>query len=219
LTTGDYLDRYRKKYVEQVFDTKIFDVYDSTESGPIAFQCCQENYHMNSDFVHVGLIENNELFYEGTGEIVITRLFGGGTPIIRYRGLGDIISIEDKKCSCGLPTGIIKAIHGRKEFRITMPNGEKKWSSTLQDILFRTMYELGTNKIFRAQIIQNTINQIIILLKIDEKLRYSDPPVTTLISRLKENYSRALHPAVSVTVKEVEDIDTDTPFIITNIDE
>ncbi|HHO57460.1 MAG TPA: phenylacetate--CoA ligase family protein, partial [Thermoplasmatales archaeon] len=42
-SSGAVLDDYTRKYIEEAFNTKVFDVYGSTEGGPIAFECRKGN--------------------------------------------------------------------------------------------------------------------------------------------------------------------------------
>ena len=62
---GSVLDSYTKNYVENAFNTKIIDTYGTTEGGPLAFQCINGNYHVNSDFVYLEFLDD----YNDTGMI------------------------------------------------------------------------------------------------------------------------------------------------------
>ena len=55
------------------------------------------------------------------GEAVITSLYQKGTPLIRYR-LGDIIEIEQEKCSCGCEYPLIHA-YGRAKDAFSLFDG------------------------------------------------------------------------------------------------
>ncbi len=37
-STGALLDPNLKKFIEETFETKVFEVYGATETGPIAYQ-------------------------------------------------------------------------------------------------------------------------------------------------------------------------------------
>ena len=54
-SSGAVLDEYTKKYIEEAFNAKIYDVYGSTEAGPIAFECKKGNYHIHYDLslIHI----------------------------------------------------------------------------------------------------------------------------------------------------------------------
>ena len=115
-SSGAVLDEYTKKYIENAFNTKIYDVYGSTEAGPIAFECRKGNYHIHYDMVHVEILDSKY--------IVITKLYGNATPIIRYNGLNDLIIPVNKKCNCGINSPLIGKIAGRKADSIILPDGK-----------------------------------------------------------------------------------------------
>ena len=47
-SSGSMLDQYTKRYIEKAFESRVLDVYGSTEGGPMAFECLKENhYHLN----------------------------------------------------------------------------------------------------------------------------------------------------------------------------
>ncbi|HHH80283.1 MAG TPA: phenylacetate--CoA ligase family protein, partial [Thermoplasmatales archaeon] len=104
VSSGEVLDEYTREYIQDAFNAKVLNLYATTEGGTIAFECDHGKLHINSDFVHVEVFngEGEEVEGDGFGNIVITRLFPGGTPIVRYTGLNDIVSVSSEKCSCGM---------------------------------------------------------------------------------------------------------------------
>ena len=52
-SSGAVLDGYTRGYIEKAFDCRVFDVYGSTEAGPVAFECQEGRYHVHTDFVVV----------------------------------------------------------------------------------------------------------------------------------------------------------------------
>ena len=89
---GEILDSYTRWYVESVFGCKMYNVYASCEAGAnIAFECTENNWHVHTDFFYIEAVDkNNELVAPGErGRIVLTRLWSGATPIIRYTGMED----------------------------------------------------------------------------------------------------------------------------------
>ena len=53
------MDPYSRRYIEDAFNCKVFDLYATTEGGSIAFECLNGNMHVNSDFVHVEVVDKN----------------------------------------------------------------------------------------------------------------------------------------------------------------
>ncbi|HEC76485.1 MAG TPA: phenylacetate--CoA ligase family protein, partial [Thermoplasmatales archaeon] len=125
ISSGEVLDDYSRHYIQKAFDAKVLNLYATTEGGSIAFECLNGNFHINSDFVNVEILDKNgEPVGENEfGSIVITRLYPGGTPIIRYTGLNDIGSLKNEYCDCGMNTPLMKSLEGRKKDAIVFPDG------------------------------------------------------------------------------------------------
>lgn len=207
---GEMLDEYTRKYVEDAFGCRMLNFYGSCEAGAnIAFECMNGNWHIHSDFFHVEAIdENNEIVAPGErGHIVLTRLFGGATPIIRYTGMKDWITLSNGKfCSCGLHGPIFeKYVEGRVMSNIVLPNGKVYPPSAF---LFITSVLTGfkTYKVKKFQIIQTKIDEIEILLVIDDDLRHSGPSVDEVVKRIESVYKNEVGPDVKIIVKEVDGI-------------
>ena len=211
LVGGATLDEYTRSYVEDVFDCRMFNTYASCESGAeIAFECTERNWHIHADFFHLEAVdENMELVGPGErGRLVITKLWGNGTPIIRYTGMEDWITIGNgEKCSCGLRSPIFgKPVEGRVNSNIVLPDGRVFPPSAFL-FISSVLHELETYKIKRFQIIQNRLDEIEILLIIDEDLRDRGPSFDEIARKIKKIYHEKTGPDITITVKEVNEIE------------
>ncbi len=226
IAAGGYvLDEYTKQYIEKAFSCKVVNVYASAESGGnIASECLHGVWHVNYDYYHVEAIDNKgELVAPGEiGHIVMTRLFGRGTPFLRYTGMDDWVRIsEDYECACGLTTPILKGgVAGRASTSIILPDGRlfPAASFAILSVVFKAM---KTNKVTQFQIIQHTLNSIEILLVIDEEQRDTYPSVDLLIKKVQEIYEQKVGPEVTITVKEVPKIPSPhhkpAPLVISHV--
>ena len=224
LTGGSVLDEYTKQYVEDAFECKVYNIYSSTESGAeISFECVEGTWHINYDFFHVEAIDENMdvVSPDERGLIVLTRLFGRGTPIIRYTGMKDWISISQTyNCNCGLYGPILKdGVEGRASATIVLPDG--RVLPSFQSYISILLNNLKAYKIKQFQIIQKKINEIVILLVIDEDLRDSGPSVDFIFDKIKETYQREAGPNVKINVKEIKEIksrpDKPAPLVISHV--
>jgi len=207
-SSGAVLDDYTKRYIEDAFDAPIYDVYGSTEAGPVAFECTEGNYHIHSDFVHLEFLDadGENVLPNEPGHLVVTKLYGSGTPVIRYTGMNDFIIPLDRTCSCGINTGLLGIVGGRKADSIVLEEGKIIPPSAITGIPGKIMHEMGTDKIQQFQIVQKNTGFIEILLVIDEKLRELGPSVDVISSELKRRYQHKFGDKVEVVVKEVEHI-------------
>jgi len=208
---GSVLDSCTKNYVENAFNSKVVDTYGSTEGGPLAFQCINETYHVHSDFVYLEFLdnENNKVPFDKPGRLVVTKLYGGGTPIIRYTGIDDIVTPIEASCDCGITTQVIKQIEGRSTELILLPNGKTLSPLTITGIPAKIMEDFNSYKIRQFQIIQHKIDEIEMLLIIDKNQRNIGIPVKDLLLELKKRISKTIGNEIKVIVTEVEEIQKD----------
>jgi phenylacetate-CoA ligase len=204
-SSGFLSNASEKNHIRETFGARVFDIYSATESGHMAFECEEGTFHINSDLTYLEVVDKNGnvLPKEKTGRLALTRLYGTGTPVIRYTGLGDIITLKDGFCSCGLPTECIKKIHGRIKECVVLPDKRVIFPDAVLDIPSNVMAKLKTNKIHRIQLVQNALNQIEVLVIIDPEKKDASPSVETLFNELKNEYQKLFGSDVEIDVKEV----------------
>jgi len=218
-STGATLSKPLKELIEKTFDTKVFESYGSTESGPIAFQCKEGKYHILSDYVHLEFLKNGEDAGSGeAGKLILTKLYGRGTPIIRYDAINDIVAPLYEKCDCGLSGDLIYKIYGRDDISIYSVDGKIILPASFGDIFSKILYELKTNKLKDVRVIQHSLTKIEIKVVIDEKLRNIGPSVDEIFSVLKKGFKEKLGSEVEILTKEAKKIDKQKPRIISKVD-
>ena len=200
-------------------------MYSSAEAAScIAFECKKENMHVNCDLFHLEVVDENMDNVESgkKGHIVMSRIFGKGTPFVRYTGMEDWISIErNQNCDCGLYTDIIKnGVEGRASTNIILPDGRVFPASSFA-IVPMILKELNTYKVIQFQIVQKNINNIEIHLVIDEDLRDEGPSLDLIFKKIRETYLLKAGQNVNITVKEVKKIKSlpgkPSPLIISKV--
>ncbi len=209
---GSTLDEYTRNYVEKAFDTKVFDIYGTTEGGPIGFECRDERiFHIHSDYVHLEILDENyqAVQYNKPGQTVITKLYGRGTPIIRYTGIDDIVIPADIKTNCGITSQLIKQVEGRTSELIYLPDGKTLSPLGLTGIPAKVMQHFNSYKIKQFQIVQHELNDIEILIVIDEKLRNKGVAITDLIEELQKRFKEKIGEEVTLRVTETDSIQKD----------
>jgi phenylacetate-CoA ligase len=208
ISSGAMIDTYTKKYIQNSFNCRVFDVYGSTEAGSIAFECIEGNYHVNSDFAYLEFLdENDEPIDDGKpGRLIVTRLYNNGTPIIRYSGNEDYLTPIKNECKCGLKTQVIKQIEGRHTDMIILPNGRMFSPLNLTGIPAKIMEKYNTYKIKQFQIIQNTKDDIEVLVVIDKKLRNIGPDVKKILDEMQKMFQERIGNSMIIRIIEVEEI-------------
>ena len=153
----------------------------------MAFECKEGNMHIQADIVNIE-------FWNGRGEkaspgelseIVITSLIEGGTPVIRYNGVSDLLVPSDRECSCGMNTPIIERIEGRKIDTIVLPDGRMIPPLAITGIPYQVMSDVGSRIIEQFQIVQERYDKIDILVVFKE---CDDKEKNTVKTKLKEAF-------------------------------
>jgi phenylacetate-CoA ligase len=215
--TGSVLDKSLRDYIEQSFQAKLYEVYGATETGPIAFECKDGGYHVMSDLLHLEFFNNNELVTSGdAGKLVVTKLFGRGTPIIRYDAINDIVAPTDKKCTCGLSGDLIKKIYGRKDLSLLLPNGKVLMPSAFAEIYSKILHQLNSTKLKDTKIIQKDLHTIEIQVVIDKKQK-KGPSEKEIMSLIKEGFEKKVGSDVSIFIRTVEGLGDHEARIVSKI--
>jgi len=224
ISSGEVLDSYTRKYIEEAFNARVLNVYATTEGGTIAIECLNGSLHINSDFVHLEVLDkkgqpvNKNKF----GSVVITRLYPGGTPIIRYSGQDDIAILDENPCDCSMNTPIIKSLQGRKKDAIILPDGRVFPPATIPMPIADAAGKFNTYQIKRFQFIQKNIDDIEIKVVIDEEQRDKGVKVEELLKEIKNNYKKLVGEKVKIEVNEVKKVEktegtNSPPLIISNL--
>jgi phenylacetate-CoA ligase len=218
--TGSVLDPFLKSFIEKTFHANVFEVYGATESGLIGFQCKQGSYHLMSDLVYAEFLKDGRPVGSGEGgEMIITKFHGKGTPIIRYNAINDIVAPLEGSCSCGKAGALIKKIYGRSDLALYLPDGTVLLPSSFSEIYSKILYKLKTNKVTNTKIIQHDLTTLEIQVVIDEPLRTIGPSVEEILQFIQKGFKEKTGTGVTVTVKEVDSVDTSQgPRILSMID-
>lgn len=228
-TGGAMLDEYTRKSVQDAFDCPLLNIYPSVEAGAdIGFECFNGTWHVHDDYFHLEAIDAQENLVETgqRGHIVLTRLWGKGTPIIRYTGMDDWVTLTNPITdSCGITTTTIKGgVEGRKRANIILPNGNV-FPPGAFCFITPVLTKLQTFKVKQYQIIQQDLHHIDILLVIEEKQRHIGAPVDQIKKEIKKIYERKVGEGVEITIKEVDEIPHDKnalkppPIVISHVNQ
>ncbi|WP_252466357.1 phenylacetate--CoA ligase family protein [Microbulbifer okhotskensis] len=123
-------------HYENVFNSRLVNMYASTELGLVASECHHHNLHVWEDFFHTEVIDSDtaEPCEDGaTGELVITALQREALPLIRYN-TQDLVEMHKSPCECGHPGTYLSSIKGRRDNMFTI-NGGNIYPIALENII------------------------------------------------------------------------------------
>ena len=217
-STGGVLDKNLRKLIEEVFDAPIFEVYGTTETEIIAFQCKDHHYHIMSDLVHLEFLkEGKPVGSKEPGKLIVTKLYGNGTPIIRYNAINDIVAPLYEKADCDINGDLIDRVYGRDDLALYLTNGRILLPSSISEIYSKVLYELKTTILKDTKIIQNNINSIDIELVFDEKQKESNLNFEKVFSVIKKGFEEKVGSDIDIRIKKVDKIHRKMSRIVTKI--
>jgi phenylacetate-CoA ligase len=118
MTSSETLEPAVRAAVEQAFGVRVFDWYGQAERVAAIGTCEEGRYHVLTDYSGVALLERDD----GACELVGTSLNNAAMPLVRYR-TGDTVIPDGSACPCGRVFPTIKAVIGRQEQVVTLPDG------------------------------------------------------------------------------------------------
>jgi phenylacetate-CoA ligase len=123
--TSEMLDAHTRHLLGKVFpNARLIETYTSTEGGLVAFQCTHDaRWHIAETNVIAEIVDDEGLPTDGLGQLVITDLTNTATPVIRYRGLGDLARWETSPCPCGSSLRSIRQLEGRSAAMLRTRSG------------------------------------------------------------------------------------------------
>jgi len=184
-TSSDMLFPNQREEIEQVFHTKVFDIYGCPEGGILTFECEEHSgYHINQESAYLTIENLNNL---GVGNIISTPLFNYAFPLIKYN-TGDVGKIENKLCNCGRGLERISELGGRIRDFVILEDGRYIHGAFFNHL--NVFYD--ANWIKQYQIVQEQIEEITI------KFTCISDPIQEDLGKIKESLHKGLLPSLNI---------------------
>lgn len=121
---GEIVDRHTRELSERIFGLPPINVYASTETGYMAWQCEQDQgLHVNVDTHLIQVLWNGKAVRAGeVGRVVVTDLRNRAMPFLRYEN-GDLAVAGDGSCLCGRGFPCLRSIEGRLRDAVYLKDG------------------------------------------------------------------------------------------------
>lgn len=194
--TAETISDEMREFIEPFFKAKMFNQYASSEGAPFIFECEKGNLHFDlQSGVFEVLDDDNQP--ANSGKLVVTSFTTHGAPLIRY-DIGDSIELTHEICDCDNHNPILKEILGRIDDYVYSPENGKvnlgNVSNTLKD----------TKGIVKFQAIQNSLDELEILMIVDDKI-YNPEVEKTFI----KNWEHRIGKKMKLKINYVSDIPTE----------
>lgn len=146
-TSGELLTARARQVIAAAFHASLYNVYGTSETKEIAWECAAGSRHVSSDVVHVEILnERDALVPDGIeGEIVVTVLVNRAMPLVRYR-TGDRGALLSSVCACGRTTPLLGVVSGRTADTLEFLDGTRRspyqLTMALERIMGLTQYQI-----------------------------------------------------------------------------
>lgn len=126
ITDSEGVTLEQQKLIEDVFECPMYQTYGLGEIGQIAVQCRERHYHIIPTLCYAEIVDEDGMILPNgqRGEIILTNLVSGETPIVRYR-TSDYGTLEEGECRCGWKTQYLTSIDGRLDDYVISKDGRK----------------------------------------------------------------------------------------------
>lgn len=125
-TSGELLRPAARQAIAAAFGARVFDVYGSSETKEVAWECPAGGMHVNADVVRLEVLDDaNRPVPDGVeGNLVATLLVNRAMPLLRYR-IGDRGSLLTARCDCGHPFPLLGVVTGRRADVLVLAGGRR----------------------------------------------------------------------------------------------
>ena len=123
-TSGELLSRATRETLAGRFGARVYDVYGTSETKEIAWECPAGGLHVNVDVVHLEALDDDGCpVPPGTeGDLVATLLVSHAMPLLRYR-TGDRGALHAGGCACGRSLPLLGVVTGRAADTLVFAGG------------------------------------------------------------------------------------------------
>ena len=120
---GEILDDATRKRAREILGIPVADNYGTTEVF-IAWQCPAGGYHINSEHVHVEVVDQTgqPARVGDVGRVLVTTLNNRLMPLVRYE-IGDYAQVTAERCPCGRTLPLLGRVVGRSINLFRLPSG------------------------------------------------------------------------------------------------
>lgn len=125
-TSGELLAGGTRALLAGAFQAPVYDVYGTSETKEIAWECPEGGMHLNADVVRLEVIDDfgQSLPVGEEGNLVATSLVNRAMPLIRYLS-GDRGALLPGTCACGRPTPVLGVVTGRAADVLVLRGGQR----------------------------------------------------------------------------------------------
>jgi phenylacetate-CoA ligase len=182
-TSGELLNGSRTA-LTAAFDAPVYDIYGTSETKEIAWQCPHGGMHLNSDVVRLEVLDDFgcSLPAGEEGNLVATVLVNHAMPLLRYL-TGDRGALLSGSCTCGRSSPLLGIVSGRAADVLVMRGGQRisPYAFTcalerVEGVLRYQVSQLDSERVRVRAIAEGAVDRDAIASKMRSALRFDVAP-------------------------------------------
>ena len=183
-TSGELLHPALRHDLKELFLAPVYDVYGTSETKEIAWECPRGGMHINSDVVHLEAVDDGGHSVPAgvEGDLVATVLVNRAMPLLRYR-TGDRGILRTEECACGCSMPLLGIVTGRSADMLTFRGGCRVSPYALTCAIERIpgvvryqVSQLDQARLRVRAILDGTADHIVVANHVRRALRYDVAP-------------------------------------------
>lgn len=125
-TSGELLQPATRAALARAYGARVLEVYGSSETKEIAWECRSGGMHLNADVLVVEVLDRagSPVPPGEEGDITVTVLVNRAMPLLRYR-VGDRGRLATEPCRCGSELPVLRVVSGRESDTLELGDGRR----------------------------------------------------------------------------------------------
>ncbi|MEA2722251.1 MAG: hypothetical protein QOH59_22 [Gemmatimonadales bacterium] len=125
-TSGELLDGSVRERLATAFEAPVHDIYGTSETKEIAWECPRGGMHLNNDVVRLEVLDDagRSVPVGQEGNLVATLLVNRAMPLLRYL-TGDRGALLSGTCACGRSSPLLGVLTGRVADMLVLRGGQR----------------------------------------------------------------------------------------------
>lgn len=116
VSTSETLHPHQREAIRKAFGCAVVNEYGARDGGILGFECEQGSLHIPAENCYLEVVDMVTKLPVADGQrglLLVTDLNNFAMPRLRYE-LGDVASIREQPCSCGIQLPVLNRVEGRE---------------------------------------------------------------------------------------------------------
>lgn len=140
VSTSETLHPHQRESISKAFGCTVVNEYGARDGGILGFECEQGSLHIPAENCYLEVVDMVTKLPVTAGQrglLLVTDLNNFAMPRLRYE-LGDVASIREQPCSCGLQLPVLNRVEGRETDVFVTLDGTHVYGAFFNRLILQT---------------------------------------------------------------------------------